>query len=292
MSYNPASMTVSSDYSVRRMSQEEISSIAVDWAGKEGWNPGLHDADCFYIIDPNGFFVGVLNGEPISCVSGVAYDDKFAFIGFYITKSEYRAQGYGIQVWNTAIDYLKTQNIGLDGVVEQQENYKKSGFKFAYNNARYELKSKKIDIKDSSIIPDSSLPFDQLYEYDKPFFPADRKEFLKSWVSQPESTTLVKTDNSKILGYGMIRKCRSGYKIGPLFADDFSSANELLQSLVNSVEESVPIFLDIPETNTLAVELVNKYSMKKGFSTARMYTKESPKLPIDKIFGVTTFEVG
>ena len=32
--------------------------------------------------------------------------------------------------------------------------------------------------------------------------------------------------------------------------------------------------------------------MKPMFETARMYTKEIPKTPLNKIYGVTTFEVG
>lgn len=32
--------------------------------------------------------------------------------------------------------------------------------------------------------------------------------------------------------------------------------------------------------------------MKPIFETARMYTKEPPKINLNKIFGVTTYEVG
>lgn len=27
----------------------------VDWAAREGWNPGLRDADSFHTADPTGF---------------------------------------------------------------------------------------------------------------------------------------------------------------------------------------------------------------------------------------------
>jgi len=32
--------------------------------------------------------------------------------------------------------------------------------------------------------------------------------------------------------------------------------------------------------------------MKPMFETARMYTKEEPEAPLNKVFGVTTFELG
>lgn len=48
---------------------------AIAWAAKEGWNPGLHDATTFYATDPQGFFVGEYGGDPVSCISAVAYDE-------------------------------------------------------------------------------------------------------------------------------------------------------------------------------------------------------------------------
>lgn len=272
------------------MTRSELG-IAIDWAAKEGWNPGLYDRDCFYKVDPSGFFIGLLDNKPISCISAVKYDENFGFIGLYIVKPEFRGKGYGMSLWNEALKYLGDRNIGLDGVVAQQENYKKSGFNFAYNNARFAFHSKKFPLKDSSIVPISSISIDKLNLYDKQCVPADRKVFLSCWISQPESVTLVSRENKQIRGWGMIRKCRAGYKIGPLFAQSFAVADKLFQSLVSTCKNSL-VFLDIPEINPAAVKLVAKYSMKKSFSTARMYTKKPPKLPLDKIFGVTTFEMG
>ena len=279
------------NYNIRKMTRKDLDT-AIEWAASEGRNPGLYDADCFFQIDKNGFFMEFLNNEPIACISAVSYDKNFGFLGFYICRPEYRNQGYGIQVWNKAIDYLKTQNVGLDGVVGQQENYKKSGFKLAYNNARYQFKSKKFLNNNPGIILVSNLSFNEFVKYDRQFFPSDRTAFLKRWVKQPESKTLALKVDNQILGYGMIRKCRTGYKIGPLFAENFEVANDLFQSLVSSISEKMPVFLDIPEINSEAVKLVNKYSMEKSFSTARMYTKTPPKLPIERIYGITTFEVG
>ncbi|MGZ4981767.1 MAG: GNAT family N-acetyltransferase, partial [Methylobacter sp.] len=75
-------------YTIRTMTRQEIN-IAVDWATEEGWNPGLHDADCFYAADPSGFLVGLLDDEPIATISVVKYGDSFGFLGFYIVKPEY-----------------------------------------------------------------------------------------------------------------------------------------------------------------------------------------------------------
>src|SRR3954468_11745967 len=125
-----------SDLQIRNLRPEEIS-LALDWAAAEGWNPGLADAACFAIPDAQGFFVGEIDGEPVAAVSCVNYDDRFAFLGFYIVRAELRGSGHGLRIWNAAIAHAGSRVIGLDGVVAQQDNYKKSGFQLAYANIPY-----------------------------------------------------------------------------------------------------------------------------------------------------------
>lgn len=278
------------NYQIRTMTREELD-IAVNWAGIEGWNPGIYDADAFYATDPKGFFVGFLENEPIACISAVAYNLNFGFLGFYIVRPDYRGKDYGIQIWNKAIEYLKTQNIGLDGVVAQQENYKKSGFKLAYRNIRYQGKSKKLEMNNNTVKL-SQIPFDELLKYDNNLFPAPRSQFLKHWINLPESASFGVRKDGKLAGYSVIRKCRDGYKIGPLFADNKEIAEKLFSAVNNYLEPDTVIFLDTPEVNPAAVELAKTHDMKMCFETARMYTKEAPSIQLQKIFGVTSFELG
>ena len=283
---------MSNTYQIKTMGRKDLD-IAVEWIAKEGWNPGLNDADAFYETDPDGYFMGFLGSEPISCISAVSYGWKFGFLGFYITKPEYRGKGYGIQVWNKAIDYLGNQNIGLDGVVAQQENYKKSGFKLAYHSIRYEGKwISKSKYSSANIVEISKIPFEQLVKYDSQLFPATRPEFLRLWIKQPKCLAIGFLKNNKLQGYGMVRKCRTGFKIGPLFADNESIAAQLFNNLRKFVDDETPVFLDIPEVNKAAVTLAEKYQMKPMFETARMHTKRVPEIELNKIFGVTTFELG
>ncbi len=282
------------------MNRREVD-IAIDWAATEGWNPGLFDADSFYAADPNGFLMGWLEDEPIATISAVKYGESFGFIGFYIVKPDYRGQGYGMQIWNAALAYLNDRTIGLDGVVAQQENYAKSGFTLAYNNIRYQgiggggLPTNSAPTN-SAIVPLSILPFESVCDYDRPFFPDRRTEFLRFWINQPQSTALgilnPQLNPQQLVGYGVIRPCRSGYKIGPLLADSPEFAEQLFLALKANVPDGSPIFLDIPDGNLAAIELVQRHSMMAVFETARMYLGPHPDLPINRLFGVTTFELG
>jgi ribosomal protein S18 acetylase RimI-like enzyme len=282
------------NYSIRSMTRGEVD-IAIEWAAREGWNPGLQDADCYYAADPNGFMVGVLNGTPVACISVIRYGESFGFLGFYIVRPEYRGQGYGIQLWNAGMQYLKERNIGLDGVVDQQDNYHRSGFRLAYRNIRYQGLgggSATDGVDAAAVVNLASVPQADLVAYDRPFFLDDRANFISTWVQQPDCHALGILHDTELAGYGVIRPCRSGYKIGPLFADTPELAESLFVALKSRVGAGETVYLDTPEANAAAVELAERHGMTVAFETARMYTRDAPDLSLEQIFGVTSFEVG
>lgn len=282
---------LNSNYTIRTMTRDEVD-IAVDWAAAEGWNPGLYDGDCFDAADPNGFLIGLLGDEPVATISAVRYGDSFGFLGFYIVKPEHRGKGYGIEIWNAGLAYLSGRTIGLDGVVAQQDNYRKAGFTLAHRNIRYQGTGGGHDRADSGIVPLSALAFDDIRAYDRPFFPDDRSEFLRCWIDQPRCTALGIVRNGRPAGYGVLRGCRAGYKIGPLFADSPEFAETLFLALKAHAPEGAPIFLDTPAVNPAAVDLAKRHRMAAAFETARMYAGTIPDLPLNRLYGVTTFELG
>lgn len=266
--------------------------MAIDWAAAEGWNPGIHDAECFHAADPEGFLVGWVGDEPVSTLSAVRYGDSFGFIGLYIVRPECRGQGHGIRIWNEAMKRLAGRNVGLDGVVEQQDNYRKSGFKLAYRNVRYEGRGGGDGAQAPGIVELASLPFEAVERYDRSFFPAERRAFLRCWIRQPESKALGVLRDGRLAGYGVRRRCRSGHKLGPLFADRPEDAEGLFHALTRGLAPDEPVFLDTPEVNPEAVALAERHGMTVVFETARMYTGPAPELPLARLFGVTTFELG
>ncbi|MBE9068230.1 GNAT family N-acetyltransferase [Leptolyngbya cf. ectocarpi LEGE 11479] len=277
-------------YQIRAMTRSEVD-VAIAWATSEGWNPGLYDADCFYNADPSGFLVGLLDGEPIASISAVKYGQSFGFIGFYIVKPAFRGQGYGLSIWHQALKSLEGRNIGLDGVVAQQANYIKSGFTLAHRNIRYGgVGNGQTHPADCVSLTDISM--DTVCAYDRRFFPEDRSDFIQCWLTRPDSHAVGMVQGQTLTGYGVIRPSASGYKIGPLFADTADIANKIFCDLVAQVPVDRPFYLDVPATNGEAIALAERYGMTCGFETARMYTQDAPELPLEKIFGITTFELG
>jgi len=278
------------DLRIRAMRPHEIS-IAVDWAAAEGWNPGLADAACFATVDPGGFLVGELDGAPAATVSCVNYSAGFAFLGFYIVREDVRGRGLGLRIWNAAIAHAGPRVIGLDGVVAQQQNYRKSGFWLAYANVRYGGMVAAPDAPRAGVIPLTEVPLAAVEAYDATVFPAPRTAFLRAWISSPGHVGRALVRDGRLAGWGVIRPCRQGRKIGPLVADDRAAAEAVLAALLAGAG-SGEIYLDVPSVNRDAVALAQGLGLAPVFETARMYTGAIPSLQLERVFGVTTFELG
>lgn len=83
---------------------------------------------------------------------------------------------------------------------------------------------------------------------------------------------------------------RIGYKIGPLFADNATLAQLLLDALVATVPDAT-VAIDIPEPNEAAA-WAQRHGMTPVFETGRMYRGPAPKINLARVFGVTTLELG
>ena len=280
----------SSDLVIRPASRRELD-LAVEWAAKEGWNPGLSDAECFYAADPEGFLLAFRNGEPIASISVVRYGSDFGFLGLYIVRPDLRGQGYGYQLWQAGMAQLGERMVGLDGVVAQQENYRRSGFSLAHRDIRYGGQPRIDAPQDARISAVEGELFAAVLAYDRAFFPAPRESFLRCWLNLDGHHARALVEDGAVRGYGVIRRCQTGSKVGPLFAETEEDADGLFRSLVAEAG-SEPVFLDIPEPNPAAWALAARYGLSPVFETARMYRGPDPRLPLSRIFGITTFELG
>ncbi|MET8681128.1 GNAT family N-acetyltransferase [Streptomyces sp. NPDC004647] len=264
-----------------------------DWADAEGWNPGHTDGYAFFATDPHGFLIGRLDGEPVACISVVRYGAGFGFLGFYITRPALRGQGYGIQLWRAGMSRLAGRNVGLDGVVDQQGNYRKSGFRPAWNNIRYEgtPAAGAATPADITLVDARTLPFDRLATYDRRFFPAERDGFLASWIAAPQRTALAAIRDGELSGFAVMRACRAASRIGPLYAASPDVAAALVDALKATTPDK-PVAIDVPDINAAAVHLMEQLGLAPSFETARMYTGSTPQIDRAGLFGVTSLELG
>jgi hypothetical protein len=217
-----------------------------------------------------------------------------SYLGCYIVAPDRRGRGLGLRLWQQALDHAGDRVIGLDGVVDQQDNYRASGFALAYRNIRYggvpvampanaaaELELRHVTVPDA-----------QLEALDREVFPAARRAFWQGWMQAKDHVTLQALQAGDAVGFGTIRPCREGYKIGPLVARSQPVAEAILAQLLQGINPLDQVFLDVPEPNIAANAVAQSLGLAPVFETARMFRGPAPKIAVNMVFGVTSFELG
>lgn len=280
------------DLQVRTLDRAGIQA-AIEWARREGWNPGLADLDAFAAVDPSGFLGLFRDGQLASTLSAVRYGPGFGFVGFYICEPSLRGQGLGMRLWEQALRGLEGRCVGLDGVLAQQDNYAKSGFVLAHRNVRYGGPCPTVQAPNHpSIRPLSGADVTAVTELEARLrvFPAPRERFMAHWLNAP-SQAVGWVEDGGLKGFGVIRPCFEGHKIGPLFASEAAVAEAIVCTLLSRVSVG-PVFLDVPEVHLDAVALARSLGLQPSFETARMYRGPDPGLDLSRVFGITSFELG
>jgi hypothetical protein len=265
-----------------------------DWAEEEGWNPGDSDRFAFAVADPRGFLVGRRGGVPLACVSAVRYGTGFGFIGFYIAHPSVRGQGYGMQLWRAGMAALDGRLVGLDGVVEQQDNYRLSGFRSAWTNMRFEgvvAPAAAEPVPGVELVDAREVPFAELAAYDRRFFPEERDAFLAAWTGLPGRGAYAALRDGRLEGLGVVRPGAGAHRVGPLYAASPEVAAALLHRLA-ATAPGQPLAVDVPDANPAAFALAESLGLAPAFETARMYTGPVPDLDLAGLYGITSLELG
>ena len=278
----------------RKLDREGVATL-VEWAVKEGWNAGPHDAEVFFTTDPNGFYGYFLGHTMVAGGAIVSYSGTFGFMGLFIVTPEYRGKGIGRKLWYQRRDMLLSRlnpgaPIGMDGVVAMQPFYAEGGFHIAFRDERHRNTGKHFDIP-LEISPLNNSGLNEIYAFDSMCFGTARKQFLDAWLQVPGMLAFQYQSSGNLEGFVMMRQANEGYKIGPLFAKSPRAAEALYQACLNA-KPGASIYIDIPLCNLNAIALAEKFNTTYVFECARMYYGNPPDIPWENVYGITTFEVG
>ncbi|KAG0326342.1 hypothetical protein BGZ99_009694 [Dissophora globulifera] len=252
------------------------------WPLQEQWNPstkGNETREVFLKADPNGFICGkIINPETrreeiISIVSAITYGNDQAWVGFYIVNPRFRGHGYGLESFRKALEHAghDRASVGLDGVMAQVENYKKSGFTaVAWQNGRRHgsirdlIENQERDLADRIardevpglvLLTDPKVDKKELAVIEQRYAGLKRPQFVQDWADfhalHPEEhrfgvAVLATDDNNGLenaekpakgtmLGWACVRPAETSYRVGPLYADTPEVAKQLLVKLAYEV---------------------------------------------------------
>jgi len=278
-------------YHIQRMSRAHLGT-ALEWAEREGWNPGRHDADIFHTIDMRGHFMAWVGDDPVGSISALRYGMTYGFVGLFQVQPDWRGQGLGSVLWKAALEHLKGCVVALDAPPEQQAWFRRSGFETAWTTRRYQALGRSPQPRDPHIVKLNGLPLDTLASYDRAFHPEPRPVFLQAWIQQRHGMALGWLQDGRLRGYGVVRTCANGHKIGPLCADSPAIADALLDALLGCVVLREPVWLEVPEPNRDALALAERHAMVAGPASARMVRGPAPRLAIERQYALTAREIG
>lgn len=283
---------------VRPLRRTELDTV-LGWAADEGWNPGLADATAFWAADPHGFWAIEVGGELVGSASFVVYGPKVAFAGLFLVTPRWRGRRIGATAvvdlfanWLPRMDPDPT--IAIDGVFAMQDYYSSLGFHFTHRNLRMTGVGRKLESatgRANAACELTTIPFERVVEFDAEHFGAARPDFLRHWIAPAGGRGVALMAGERIQGIGVIRPCRVGFKVGPLFAEQESVADAILGSL-SDFAAGEQLVLDIPECNPQAVALASRLGLEQSFGCARMVLGPVPALPWQQVYGVTSFELG
>lgn len=277
--------------SVSRASLEEWHQV-VGWAADEGWNPGDGDVDHFHPVDPSGFFLGRVEGRPVSAVSVVNHSPEYAFLGYYLVHPDLRGSGLGLATWRAAFPHAGGRTVGLDAVPAQEPTYRRSGFTAAYRNLHFTGVPERRAAVPEGVVPVTQRFLPAIAAYDRRCFPADRGAFLGGWLTGPGRSGYALLRDGEVAGFGLIRPARDGLRIGPLFAEDAPGAGALLDALTAGLGPDDEVHLDVPEHHEAACALVAERGLRSASHTVRMYHGEVPASRAAAVWAATSLELG
>ena len=266
----------------------------VAWAAAEGWNPAAGDLELAHRIDPDAFLALRRDGELIGTGSVFSYGGAFGFMGCFIVRPDLRGVGLGTDLWYARRDRMVARlrpgsAVGMDGVFAMVPFYERGGFRLSYRDLRFEGVAR--GEADPGVAALDGLPFAQVEAYDRRHVPAPRPELLAGWLDRPGVRVAALVEDGELVAYGALRPAPDAWRVGPLFADRPDAAERVLLHLLAGIEGE-RVHLDVPEPNEAGLALVAGLGMAESFGCARMYLGADPGLPVERIFGVTSFELG
>jgi len=275
------------------MRADEVATL-VQWAADEQWNPGRSDVAVAWEVDPDAFIAVREGSDLVAAGTVLSYGGAFGFMGLFIVRSDLRGAGLGSALWHYRRDLLLNRlragaSIGMDGVFDMVPFYERGGFSLAYRDLRFGGIA--VGARDADAVELGSVPLSVIDAYDRQHVPAPRTAFLEHWLAQPGANGAALFEDGILVAYGMVRPCRVGFKVGPLFATRADLADRLLGHLFALIDGE-QVQLDVPEPNVAGLRLAAERGLSESFGCAKMYLGPDPTLPVERIFGVTSFEFG
>lgn len=216
-------------------------------------NRAKADAQTHFHVAQNGqnwlLLIPEETRKPEGCVIALSYPNSTGWVAFFIMNAGFRGRGLGRTLWEEMEAVFRanaTTVIGLDGVQEQVETYKRRGFEDCARiplMVRESLKGKaldgggvQLDLTETVNMQDlRDVDPGELARLDYEHTGLDRSTYWSSdaLLSREGAFGLAIVSEARVTGFVYVRRCEHGRRVGPLYAETYAQAKQLLHRAMN-----------------------------------------------------------
>lgn len=262
------------------------------WTVHEKWNPGLFDAHVFNKADPGSLIAVEVDGAPVGVLSHICLTSDFGFAGCFVLAPHFRNLIYGWVLIQAGLKRMGTRCIGAEAeprwlrIYEKYDMHPRSTTECwqGLAHARHPVAHEGITKLNDDLLP-------VVIDYDAKAFGVPRAAFINQWIHLPDSLALAFVRQSKVFGFGVIRKVYQGYRIGPLQADHPDIASALFDALANFAGDE-PVSIDCPDQNPEALLLVRNKGLRQISTSIRIFRGDPPPDAPQLVYGRMSLALG
>ncbi len=240
-----------------------------------GWNQTEADWRLMLTLgDGVGFFLG--DAVPVATAIALPFGDRFAWISMVLVSRLYRHRGLATRLMENRLAYCK--NMGLPAMLDATDAgrpiYAALGFRDLWRFVRLEANGfPGLDMKPETDILVRQIAADELdriSRFDAASFGANRAEVLCHLYERKPDRAFVAEVNDKPSGFVLARDGRLALHVGPLIADDATTAIALAARTMIGVKGRVFVdAVDRPDSVFTAWLYANAFAFQRSFTRMR-----------------------
>ncbi len=282
-------------YTIEVVNSGELET-AMKWAEEENWNPGRYDAGAIGALNTQSLFILSDDKKRVGSLVIVRYAPHFAFIGLFMVSRAHRREGRGTALMRKGLEILAdVPSIGLYAVPKELKRYIFCGFALTGANSHWVLKNPAHRAVTNKTVAFFDHMNKKVMAFDSRLWGANREKLLGALVLQPNSFLVVDRDlrDHTLNGYGVIRECLTGFRIGPLYCRRFETALSLTRALLNKVPEGVQVTFDIPYENPFLKPFADYFKLTHDSAGDTFEMYKGVPIPHRKhCYGLASLEIG
>jgi GNAT superfamily N-acetyltransferase len=256
-----------------------------------GWNQTEADWRRLLTLEPAGCFVAELDGNCVGTTCTCTFG-PVAWVAMVLVDASVRGQGIGTAMMRHALAHLDgcgVRTVHLDATPQGRPIYEKLGFVPQFELARY-----------GGVLPTYAgtgnvrralqHDFDELAAFDREVTRTDRgKLLLRLFTEHPDDLRMVKMAG-RCMGFLTARPGAKARQIGPCIAA--SGVGPILFEHAWCRYAGQAVFLDIPTTNTKAIQLAEPRGLTVQRHLLRMCRGEMVQERIEAVWASSGPEMG